>query len=129
MASVEHKVQVDKTPDEVRAVLGNYWGLADWFPGIERCEKTSDDVRTIYLGDLEINEQLLEHDEDDRRVVYTIASGPMPLEFHRAEWVVIEDGDGAVIVVTAEVRPDDAIEILGPVYEQAAQGLRDHVQG
>jgi hypothetical protein len=129
MASVEHKVKVDKTPDEVWVVLGDFWGLADWFPGIERCEQSSDDVRTIYMGDLAIDEQLLEHDEEERRFAYTIAKGPMPLEFHRAEWSVVADGDGAVITVRAEVRPDEAIELLGPVYEQAAQGLREHVEG
>ncbi|MGH9025869.1 MAG: SRPBCC family protein [Acidimicrobiia bacterium] len=128
MASVEHKVHVDKTPDEVWDVMGDFWGLDAWFPGIEKCEKSSADVRTIHMGDLAIDEQLLERDDTARSFAYTIAESPMPLEFHRAEWSVAPDGEGSEITVKAEVRPDDAVGILGPVYEQAASGLREHLE-
>ena len=128
MANVEHQVHIDATPDEVWAVMGNFFGLADWFPGIERCEKSSDDVRTIYMGTIEIDERLLERDEDAKSFAYTIDKGPMPLEHHRADWSVVPDGDGSLLTVKAEVRPDDALAIFDPVYKQAAEGLRDHVQ-
>jgi len=128
MANVEHRVRINRAPDEVWAVMGDFWALADWFPGVENCEKTSDDVRTIHMGDLAIDERLLERDERARSFAYTIDKSPMPLEFHRADWSVVADGDGSVLTVKAEVRPDDAMAIFDPVYKQAAEGLRDHIE-
>jgi Polyketide cyclase / dehydrase and lipid transport len=128
MGDVEHQVRIARTPDEVWAVMGDFWGLADWFPGIESCEKAGDDVRTIHMGALAISERLLERDEDARSFAYTIDESPMPLEFHRAEWSVVADGDGSLLTVKAEVRPDDAVAIFDPVYQQAAEGLRNHLE-
>jgi hypothetical protein len=129
VATVEHQVRIARPPDEVWRVLGDFWGLAAWFPGIANCEKTSDDIRTIRMGDIAIDEQLLERDDEARSFAYTIAKSPMPLEFHRAEWSVAEDSDGSLLTVRAEVRPDDAMGLMGPVYEQAADGLRKHLEG
>jgi Polyketide cyclase / dehydrase and lipid transport len=129
MATVEHQVRIARPADEVWEVLCDFWGLAEWFPGIENCEKTSDDIRTIRMGNIAIDEQLLERDDDARSFAYTIAKSPMPLEFHRAEWSVAEDGDGSLLTVRAEVSPDDAMGLMGPVYEQAADGLRKHLEG
>jgi Polyketide cyclase / dehydrase and lipid transport len=129
MADVEHQVRINRTPDEVWEVMGDFGGLATWFPGIDQCEMTSDDVRTITMaGGIAIAERLLERDEESRTLAYTIDDSPMPLDHHRAEWAVVADGDGAIVIVRAEVSPDAAMDLMGPVYEQAAQGLRDHLE-
>jgi hypothetical protein len=128
MATIEHSIHINRSPDDVWAVAGDFWSLGDWNPALPSCEKTGDDVRTLRMGDIEIEEQMLERDERARTIAYTITKSPAPLEYHRADWSVAPDGDGSKFTIKAEIRPDDAIALFDPVYKQSTEDMRKHLE-
>ena len=40
MAIVQHEISINRTPDEVWAVLGEFGGLDTWMDGVESCVVT-----------------------------------------------------------------------------------------
>ena len=53
-----------------------------------RCELDGD-VRILQTMGIEIHEQLKEHDDDARRIAYSVVKSPMPLEHHLATITVV----------------------------------------
>jgi carbon monoxide dehydrogenase subunit G len=77
---------VDGTPDEVWAVILDYPGWADWFPGVQRCEATSDpatgvgSTRRVTLGGgIVVDERFLAWDEPTCWA-FTALTGPPGFE-------------------------------------------------
>ena len=81
MADGKAEVKIAKHPDEVWELVGEFGGLDEWMPGIESCELDGD-IRKIQTMGMEIHEQLKEHDDDARRISYSIVKSPIPLEHH-----------------------------------------------
>jgi hypothetical protein len=123
MADGKAEIKIAKSPDEVWDLVGNFGGLAEWMPGIEACELDGD-VRKLQTMGLEIHEQLMEHDDDARRIAYSIVKSPMPLEHHLATISVEADGDGSLLTWAYEVRPDELADAIGPIYDGSAQAVK-----
>ena len=128
MADGKAEVKIAKSPDEVWDLVGNFGGLAEWMPGIEACELDGD-VRKLQTMGLEIHEQLVEHDDDARRISYSIVKSPMPLEHHLATISVDADGDGSLLTWAYEVRPDELAGAIGPIYDGSAQAVKAKLEG
>jgi len=128
MADGKAEVKIAKSPDEVWDLVGNFGGLAEWMPGIEACELDGD-IRRLQTMGLEIHEQLVEHDDDARRIAYSIVKSPMPLEHHLATISVEADGDGSLLTWAYEVRPDEMAGAIGPIYDGSAQAVKAKLEG
>jgi len=128
MADGKAEVKIAKSPDEVWDLVGNFGGLAEWMPGIEACELDGD-IRRLQTMGLEIHEQLVEHDDDARRISYSIVKSPMPLEHHLATISVDADGDGSLLTWAYEVRPDELASAIGPIYDGSAQAVKAKLEG
>ena len=128
MADGKAEVKIAKSPDEVWDLVGNFGGLADWMPGVDSCELDGD-IRKLQTMGLEIHEQLVEHDDDARRIAYSIVKSPMPLEHHLATISVEPVGDGSLLTWAYEVRPDEMAGAIGPIYEGSAQAVKTKLEG
>jgi hypothetical protein len=78
---------------------------------------------------MEIEEREVTNDGELRRLQYSIVGGPMVPEHHLATIDVLDDGDGALIVYSCDVSPDEVGELFDGVYASAAQGIADHCNG
>lgn len=126
MATIRHHARIDATPDDVWAIVSDAGAIADWAPGIERCDWDGT-TRTIHMGGLQIAEEVVTSDADLRRFQYRITDGPMPLEYHLATVDVFEDdpaGKGTFLVYSCEVKPDEAADLLGPVLGGLVESLK-----
>lgn len=127
MADGKVEVTIARSPEDVWALVGDFGGLGDWMPGIESCELDGD-VRKLQTMGMEIHEQLVERDETDRRISYTIVQSPMPLEHHLATLTVTPEGNGSRLEWAYEVLPDEMAAAFGPVYEGSIKAVKEHLE-
>jgi hypothetical protein len=52
----------------------------------------------------------------------------MPLDFHLATVDVLEDGDGALVIDSSDVEPDEVADAMGPLFESGLDGLRPRLE-
>ena len=126
MGQAEAGIEIERKPDEVWAVVGDFGGLATWLPGVESCRVEGDDRHLAMMG-LEITEHLIRKDDDARQVVYGITDG-VPVGHHEATITVRPDGDGSA--VTWAVDTDDAMtDMMISIYQQGLESLKNHLEG
>jgi mxaD protein len=123
MAAGAVEVTVAAAPDEVWKKVGDFGGLADFFPGIESFRLEGDD-RIIGMFGMEIRERLLSRDEDARTISYSVIEG-VPVDNHKATIAVERDGEGSKVTWAYEVTPDEMAPIFGDTYAAALAQLRN----
>ncbi len=129
MAHAAPDIHIDRSPDEVWAVTGDFGALDTWMPGITRCDLDDDGVRAVYMGDvLAAHEKLVERDDAKREIAYSIIDGAMPLESHVGRITVVADGAGSKVTWAVDAKPDEVAEMLGGVYAGALEALKAHLE-
>jgi len=107
--------------DEVWAVVGDFGGVGDFFPGIESFRLEGDD-RVIGMLGLEIRERLIERDEASHSITYSVVDG-VPLDAHRATISVRAEGGGSEVTWAFDVEPESMGPIFADTYQQALDAL------
>ena len=128
MADGKVEVKIERSPDDVWALIGDFGGLGDWMPGIDSCTLEGD-VRKLEMMGMEIHEKQMSRDDATRTIAYSIVKSPMPLEHHLATLSVAPDGDGSILTWAYEVRPDDMASAFGPVYDGSAKAVKAQLEG
>lgn len=127
MATMRHHTRIARSADDVWAVVSDFGGIGTWFPGVDSCTFDGTD-RTVGTMGIEVVERLGISDPQLRRIQYSIVGGAMKPDHHVATIDVIEDGDGAVVVYSCDVLPDEMKEFIDPVYAGATEALRAHLE-
>lgn len=117
MAEGAVDVSVSATPDAVWAKVGDFGGLADFFPGIDSFRLEGDD-RVIGMFGMEIRERLLARDDTARTITYSVVEG-VPVESHTATITVEAEGDGCKVTWAYAVEPAEMAPIFGDTYKAA----------
>ncbi len=128
MATIRHHTRISRSADDVWAVVSDFGGIGAWFPGVESCTFDGTD-RTVGTMGIEIIERLGVNDAELRRLQYSIIDGAMKPDHHVATIDVLEDGDGSLVIYSCDILPDEAKELIDPVYAGAAQALKAHLEG
>jgi carbon monoxide dehydrogenase subunit G len=124
MASGKAEASIAKNPDEIWKVLSDFGGLADYMPGIDSCT-VEGDVRTVGTMGIVVKEQLVELDNDQRRLVYSVVESPMDnMISHLATITVEAEGSGSHLTWEVAVEPDDLLGLFLPVYEGSVKALK-----
>lgn len=80
------------------------------------------------LGDgTELAEDTVTSDDELRRFQYTIKSG-LPLEHHIGTFDVLPDGEGSLVIYSADVLPDDLGPTFVAVMAEGIKGLKEYVE-
>ena len=82
MAERTAEIDVDGTPDDVWALVGDFGGIAGWMPGMESC-RVEGDNRILDTMGMTITEKLIARDDAARAITYAIVDG-VPVESHQA---------------------------------------------
>lgn len=127
MASGISEIEIVRGADDVWAVAGDFGGLAGWMPGIESCT-VEGDLRTISMSGMEIGERLVRRDDAARVLVYTIASGPAPVDKHEATITVTPAGSNSHVTWAVEVEPESMLALFQQIYQQSLDALKAHVE-
>jgi mxaD protein len=123
MASGAVDVSVAAPPDEVWEKVGDFGGVADFFPGIDSFRLEGDE-RVIGMFGMEIRERLLARDEADRVLTYSVIEG-VPVESHTATISVQPEGEGSKVIWAYDVTPDEMAPVFGDTYKAALASLEN----
>ena len=127
MAEAQSEIEIDRTPDEVWAVVGDFGGIG-FMPGIESVE-VDGDVRTVGTMGIEVVEKLVSRDDATRTIAYSIIGGPVPVENHKATISVEPAGDGSHVTWAVEADDADSLSLFSSVYEASLGALKAHLEG
>jgi hypothetical protein len=127
MADGKVEVHIERTPEDVWAVISDFGGLDGWMPGVDGCDLDGD-VRTLNTNGMEIKERLVSQDDGARTQSYSIVEGPIPVEHHLATLSVEPDGEGSRFTWAWEVRPDEMEALFSSIYEGSAQAVKDQLE-
>jgi hypothetical protein len=120
MAEVNLTRDVDKSPDEVWELIGDFHGLHKFNPAVPPTESIDDGTaRKIVMGPNAIVERLVE--QGDRSYTYTMDDGgPLPVKNYRSTLSVSDAGGGkSTVGWKSTFDADDeegATQILTMVY-------------
>jgi mxaD protein len=127
MADATAEITTTASPDATWKLVGDYFGLADWMPGIDECVAEGDD-RVLSMMGMTIRERLLERDDAARRVRYSIVDGA-PVETHEATITVHPDGDGSRITWDVSATPDEMAGMMQGIYQSSLEAVKAKLEG
>ncbi|MDQ1361943.1 MAG: hypothetical protein QOJ44_2320 [Acidimicrobiaceae bacterium] len=127
MASAQAAIDIEKSPDEVWAVIGDFGGIDTWMPGVESCRLEGEN-RIIAMSGMEVTERLVSTSDDTHTQTYSIVDG-VPVEFHQATITVTPDGAGSKVTWDVEARPDEMTDLMQGIYQQTLDALKAKLDG
>ncbi len=125
---------VSAPPDKVWKTIGEFCGIGDWHPVVEKCvlsDKGGKTHRTLSLkGGGTILEEQVSRDDKGMSYTYTILEGPLPVADYKSTIAVAKEGSGSKVTWSGNFKakgaPDDkAQEAIGGVYEAGLKGISD----
>jgi carbon monoxide dehydrogenase subunit G len=128
MAKGTSEVDIARSADDVWKLTGDFAGIGDWMPGIDTCT-VDGDVRTISMNGMEIGERLVNRDDATRVIVYSIVSGPAPVDHHEATITVTPAGSGSHVTWDVDVEPESMLPLFTQIYQQSLDALKVHAEG
>ena len=126
MGTAQVHVDIDRSADDVWAVIGDFGGIGGWMPGIDSCRVEGDD-RILETMGMTITERLVAKDDSARALTYSIVDGA-PVERHQAVITVAPAGAGSQVTWTVDAAPDEMADLMGTVYQGALDALKGHVE-
>jgi len=125
-----YKAASTKSVTEVWTKIGDFCGIANWHPAVEKCELSSDGKeRTLSLkGGGTIVEDLVNWKDKGHSYTYMIKSGPLPVADYVSTLKVEPHGKGSVIVWSGHYKAKGAPsakakEAIDGVYKGGADAL------
>ena len=122
MSTATAELAMNATPDAVWALVGDFFGIGAWMPGIETCKEDGDD-RLIGMMGMTIREHLVNRDEDAKALTYSITDGA-PVESHEATITVHDADGGSRVTWDVTATPDDMANLMQGLYQQALDALK-----
>ena len=118
------------SPEALWKKIGDFCGVADWHPAIEKCVLSADGKqRTLSLkGGGTIVEALENLDDAGHAYTYTIISGPLPVANYHSTISVSADPKGSSLkwVGTYDAKgasDADAKKVIDGIYEAGEKSL------
>ncbi|MFJ2582634.1 SRPBCC family protein [Kitasatospora aureofaciens] len=143
MAGTKVSTVVEAPAEKVWEVIGDFYSLGDWHPGLPEAGHGNDlggtavgAVRIFDLGDTVLHETLLAYDEETRSYTYSLPDGTFELDGYRATLRVtpVTELDASFVEwsasydVEAEHRKASSEQVHG-VFTSGLAALREHFAG
>jgi carbon monoxide dehydrogenase subunit G len=134
---VSKSIDVDAPPAKVWETIGDFCGIGDWHPVVEKCElstKNGKKLRTLSLkGGGTLVEEQGYRDDDDMEYSYSIIDGPLPVENYNSTLEVEPEGAGSKVTWSSTFNAKDvedakAEQAIADVYDAGLKGLAEKVK-
>ncbi|VFU09909.1 SRPBCC family protein [Methylocella tundrae] len=134
---VSKSIEIAAPPEKVWETIGEFCGIADWHPVIEKCELSTrgeTQIRTLSLkGGGSIVEEQVSRNDPNMNYTYKIIESPLPVSDYESTIKVTPSGEGSKVTWWGEFKAkgaDDAKaeETIGGVYEAGLKGIADEVK-
>jgi uncharacterized protein YndB with AHSA1/START domain len=130
MASIRKERTIDAAPEAVWDALRDWGALHERLvPGfVVATELDGDDRIVTFFNDAVARERLIDLDEEDRRLVWSIVDGPY--RHHNGAAQVFANGDGtARFVWVADLLPNELAEITSELMEKGIETVKQTLEG
>ncbi len=127
MASVRRQVIINRTADDVYAVIGDPVTIADWFPGMVNA--TVDGTTRIITTEsgLPMAEEIVTNDAIQRRFQYRLAPGF--IQDHLGTIDVFDLGDGrSLVAYSTDCEPAALALMIGGATGNALKELKRQLE-
>jgi hypothetical protein len=131
---VTKTVDVQTAPAKVWSVIGDFCGIGQWHPAIEKCALSTDGGKTLRTLSLKGGGTIVESQtaRDDAKMAYTyaIVSGPLPVSDYSSTLSVAPKASGATVTWTGSFKakgaPDAvAVDAITGIYESGLKAIAD----
>jgi len=131
---VTRSADIAAPPAKVWQTIGEFCGIGDWHPAIEKCVLSDKDgmkVRTLSLkGGGTLKEEQVSRDDKVMSYTYTILEGPLPVSDYKSTLAVAPEGTGSKVTwsgtFNAKGAPDTvAVDAIQGIYESGLKALAD----
>ena len=128
MATIRHHARIARSPEEVWETVADAGTISNWFPVIEQ-SRADDGIRNCTLqGGAKLEEEIVTSDDELRRFQYRIIGGDMPVEFHLGTIDVLPDRDGALVVYSTDITPDELKDQMDGLIAAGLDGLKTQLE-
>ncbi|RLA10373.1 MAG: hypothetical protein DRQ60_11355 [Gammaproteobacteria bacterium] len=124
--------QISATPAQVWALIGDFHGIMNWFPGITESRPEGSGVgaiRHLTMADGSVISDRLVAEQTGQSYSYEIAAGEVPMKNYLGTVSVEQSGEGSILLfngsfdVTDEQR-EPAIGFIKQIYTGAFDNAR-----
>jgi len=125
MASIRKERTIEAAPEEVWAALRDWGALHERLvPGFAVATELDgiDRIVTFFNGAV-ARERLVDLDEEDRRLVWSIVDGPYSHHNGAAQVFANEDGTTQFVWI-ADLLPDNLAEVTGELMERGIETVK-----
>ncbi|MCJ2141027.1 SRPBCC family protein [Methylobacterium sp. E-066] len=131
---VTRSADIAAPPAKVWQTIGEFCGIGDWHPAIEKCVLSDKDglkVRTLSLkGGGTLKEEQVSRDDKVMSYTYTILEGPLPVADYKSTLAVAPEGAGSKVTwsgtFNAKGAPDTvALDAIQGIYDSGLKALAD----
>jgi hypothetical protein len=130
-AEVSKQLDVAALPDQAWAAVGEFCGIGDWHPAVDKCELSSqgkDKIRTLTLkGGGTIVEKLVKWEPKKHSYTYAIVSSPLPVSDYVSTISVKAEGQGSRLVWKGKFTPvgdeKKAKDTVAGIYTDGLAGI------
>ncbi|MBZ8132129.1 SRPBCC family protein [Afifella sp. IM 167] len=136
MTDLARHIVTSATPEEVWALIGDYFAMESWHPGVAACEREADGkTRRLTLPDgASIREERTDDGILPHAYAYSIVESPLPLKRHAATLAVTPQGKGARVDWQCEFAAEAGAEevvagILAGVFEAGLAEIEARLAG
>ena len=109
------RIRIEK---QIKCSADSLWELfadvtrSDWVPFANEIV-LENDVRTFKMDGVgEIKEKIIEKDQANKSLTYSVIKSPAPLNHHLSKVTVLEDNNFSKLVWTSEVEPDEFEKLI-----------------
>jgi len=131
-------VDVAASPEKVWQTIGDFCGIANWHPAIEKCvpgQQNGMPTRTLSLkGGGTILEQQTGRSDSGMQYSYTILQSPLPVTDYHSTISVKKVGSGSVITWSGTFKANgasdaDATKAIQGIYDSGLDALASKARG
>jgi hypothetical protein len=131
MASIRTEFLIAAHPEDIWAAVRDFGAVHQRLaPGFVTEARLDRDTRIVtFFSGAEAREQLIDIDDEARRLVYSIVESPLGLTHHNASAQVFSAGGRrSRFVWLADLLPDDLGATVSGLMEQGAGAMKRHLE-
>jgi Polyketide cyclase / dehydrase and lipid transport len=128
VASIIKQVELAAPADAVWARLRQVGAADQLFRGVLEACRLDGDVRIVrFAGGMEVRERIIDLDDANRRVAYSVIEGRF--SHHHASMQVVDAGGGrSRFLWVSDFLPNDAAAMVAPLVEQGTAAMKAVVE-
>jgi uncharacterized protein YndB with AHSA1/START domain len=129
MASIRKEREIEASPEEVWAALSDWGALHERLvPGFVVDTRLDGDDRVVtFFNGAVARERLVDLDEGERRLVWSIVDGPYTHHNGAAQVLAGEDGTARFVWV-ADLLPDELAQVTGELMERGIDTVKETLE-